>query len=228
MKRSFYYQDDTSNKFWEIEVVGTTSVSRNGKLGTSGRTTEKSFASAEAALKFASKQIASKIKKGYIEGTAPGYEAPDWAVMPMDIDTFWRLIALFDWSRRGDDDAVMRRAFGALTLMPIENLALFEELLAQTLYATDTEVHCDNAVWDGYVSDDSFLYARAAAVSSGREFYETLILDPREMPTTECEFESLLYLARNVYKERVGVEANFETTVSYESGSNKAGWPSRS
>lgn len=67
--------------------------------------------------------------------------------------------------------------------------------------------------------------AAVSAVSSGREFYETVIADPRNMPTIECEFESLLYLARNVYEAKVGEEADFETTVSYETGSNEAGWP---
>tara|TARA_R110002073_G_scaffold320759_7_gene496529 strand:+ start:17808 stop:18140 length:333 start_codon:yes stop_codon:yes gene_type:complete len=94
LKRSFYLQDDSSNKFWEIEVEGTSCTTRYGKVGATGRTTEKSFATDKAAQSFAEKQIASKTRKGYIEGIAPGYETPDWATMPMDLDTFWRVIAL--------------------------------------------------------------------------------------------------------------------------------------
>lgn len=53
MKRSFYLQDDSSNKFWEIEVEGTSCTTRYGKVGVTGRTTEKSFATDKAAKSFA-------------------------------------------------------------------------------------------------------------------------------------------------------------------------------
>jgi|GEM_PF-5873916 len=64
--------DDTSSKFWEIIVEGTEHTVRYGKIGTDGRTSEKSFGSQEEAQASADKLIASKRKKGYAE---PSVEA---------------------------------------------------------------------------------------------------------------------------------------------------------
>lgn len=60
----------SSAKFWEVTVDGTNLIVRFGKIGTNGQTTEKSFASQEAAEAEAAKLIASKTKKGYVEKTA--------------------------------------------------------------------------------------------------------------------------------------------------------------
>ncbi len=74
MKRCFIFQDNKSQKFWNIEFEeGGTSFHVNyGRLGTSGQTQEKSFATAEACAKEVTKMIASKVKKGYTETTEEG------------------------------------------------------------------------------------------------------------------------------------------------------------
>lgn len=65
MKQRLIYQDDKSNKFWEVEVKGTEMVVRYGKIGTDGQGTVKKFASTSGAETAAEKAIAEKIKKGY-------------------------------------------------------------------------------------------------------------------------------------------------------------------
>ena len=54
-----------SKKFWEVEVVGKKAFSRYGRIGSKGTKTVKEFPDKAAALAFAEKAIAEKIKKGY-------------------------------------------------------------------------------------------------------------------------------------------------------------------
>jgi len=65
MKQRLIYQDDKSNKFWEVEVKGKEMIVRYGKIGTEGQVTVKKFASTSGAKTAAEKAIAEKIKKGY-------------------------------------------------------------------------------------------------------------------------------------------------------------------
>jgi hypothetical protein len=60
-------------------------------------------------------------------------------------------------------------------------------------------------------------------VANGRDFYTTVLADPKRFPT-EMEFESLLYLARNAYQQRTGTPWDGLTRLSYESFSNLQGW----
>ena len=54
-----------SKKFWEVEVVGKKAFSRYGRIGSKGTKTVKEFPDKAAALAFAEKALAEKIKKGY-------------------------------------------------------------------------------------------------------------------------------------------------------------------
>ncbi len=73
--RTFELIDQSSHKFWEIQVEGNTHTVRYGKIGTDGRTQTKEFASAEEARVSADKLIRQKTKKGYAEvGAAPSGE----------------------------------------------------------------------------------------------------------------------------------------------------------
>ncbi len=48
----------------------------------------------------------------------------------MGEDLFWKIIALLDWRRAGDDDAVLRPAVEALSRRSVEDICAFDELLA--------------------------------------------------------------------------------------------------
>jgi uncharacterized protein (TIGR02996 family) len=69
MMRTFQYSDAKSHKFWNIEVSGNAFTVTYGKIGASGQTQTKSFASAEKAQAEADKLIREKLKKGYVETT---------------------------------------------------------------------------------------------------------------------------------------------------------------
>ncbi len=68
--RVFQYSDAKSHKFWNIDVSGSKLTVTYGKVGASGQTQTKSFASAEQAQAEADKLIGEKLKKGYVEATA--------------------------------------------------------------------------------------------------------------------------------------------------------------
>lgn len=69
MKREFFLQDDRSNKFWTIEVVGTEIVTTNGRIGAKPQETRDAYPSLDAAKLAVEKEVLSKRRKGYIEGS---------------------------------------------------------------------------------------------------------------------------------------------------------------
>ena len=229
MKREFFYQDDRSNKFWTIELVGTGYVTTHGRVGSTGRETRKQFDSEDKARRECEKQIAAKLKKGYTEGAPPAYQPPDWTSMSMSEDVFWRIIGLFNWKKLGDDDAVIGPAVRALSQMSEDDIRQFEEILAEKLYALDTLAHASEIGEDSYqpgkyFSVDEFLYTRACVVANGPKFYEQVLANPTEMPE-DAEFEALLSVGRMAWERRTGDdEFDHATDVCYETYSNRAGW----
>lgn len=234
MKREFYLQDDKSNKFWTIELAGNTHTTNHGRIGTEGKATRKAFPSAELARKDAEKLIASKLKKGYIEGKiadAPAYAKPDWATMQMSEDAFWRIIGLLNWKKLGDDDAVIRPAVIALSQMSVEDIQRFEDLMAEKLFALDTAAHAREIGAGAYEDErkhfsvDEFLYARCVVVANGRDAFATILADPKQMPK-DCEFEVLLTVAAEAFAKKTGEEFDYHSPISYETFSNRDGWRS--
>lgn len=230
MKREFHYQDDRSNKFWTVEQKGKSVVTTNGRIGAKPRETRKSFSSAETAARFAARQIASKLKKGYVEGalaSAPRHSPPDWAALPMTEDTFWRIIALFNWKKTGDDEAVIAPAVKALALMPVRNILRFEDILARKLFALDEEKYArylgEYSLDGPFFSGDMFLYVRCCAVANGKSFYQKALQDPKQMPR-DLDFEPLIRVGPSAHELKTGRELDHVTPVSYETFSNTRGW----
>jgi len=229
MKREFYYQDDRSNKFWAIELDGKGYITTNGRFGAEPRETHKKLATKEKAKAEVEKLIASKLKKGYVEGVPPKYKQPDWASMSMSEDVFWRILGLLNWKKTGDDEAVVEPAVKALAQMSVRDIKRFEDLMAKKLHALDTEAIAreigEEAYGQGkYFSVDGFLYARCVAIVNGPEFYKNVLARPKEMPK-DMEFESVLYLAGTAFERKTGKEFDYSSPVSYESFSNRKGWP---
>ncbi|MGC4072735.1 MAG: AAA domain-containing protein [Nibricoccus sp.] len=65
--RHLEYVEGGSRKFWEIVVNGSAFVVRFGRIGTSGQTQQKQFATESEAIAAATQLAQSKIKKGYTE-----------------------------------------------------------------------------------------------------------------------------------------------------------------
>jgi predicted DNA-binding WGR domain protein len=67
MTRRFECVEDASSKFWEVSVTGSEMTVRFGRIGTSGQSKTKSFASELLAQKEADKLVGEKTRKGYAE-----------------------------------------------------------------------------------------------------------------------------------------------------------------
>src|ERR1700675_2515524 len=70
-QRSFEFREGTSDKFWTIELDGSSHSVRFGRTGTAGQEQTKTFSSEQTALASYEKLIAEKLKKGYREAGAP-------------------------------------------------------------------------------------------------------------------------------------------------------------
>ncbi|QDK22055.1 WGR domain-containing protein [Leptospira weilii] len=67
MQHYLTYKDETSDKFWNIEVNGDLFTVTYGKTGTPGQTQTKEFKDEATCLKEAKKLLNEKLKKGYVE-----------------------------------------------------------------------------------------------------------------------------------------------------------------
>jgi uncharacterized protein (TIGR02996 family) len=67
--RTFVYTDDNSNKFWNIELQGSSFTVTFGKVGSKGQTQRKDFPDEDKARKAHDKLVAEKLGKGYVETT---------------------------------------------------------------------------------------------------------------------------------------------------------------
>ena len=65
--RRFEYEDNKSWKYWEIEVRGEEVLTHYGRMDSPGQETVKVYTSTAEAQHAASKLVASKLKKGYVE-----------------------------------------------------------------------------------------------------------------------------------------------------------------
>ncbi len=65
--RYFEYQDEKSDKFWEISLSASSFTTRWGRRGTNGQQKEKSFDSEALAKKEYEKLVSEKLKEGYVE-----------------------------------------------------------------------------------------------------------------------------------------------------------------
>ncbi len=74
--RTFSLVEGTSDKFWNIDVVGPSVTVNYGRTGTNGQTKTTSYDTAEKAKAESDKLIASKLKKGYVEGAGGGSITP--------------------------------------------------------------------------------------------------------------------------------------------------------
>ena len=148
----------------------------------------------------------------------------------MSEDRFWELLALLNWKRLGNDDAVVRPLVKALTKLQVEDIFAFDDHLADKLHALDTEAHARHMGEysyrgpDEHFSVDEFLYTRCAVVANGKQVFEEVLRDPNEFPE-DAEFEAILSVAQTAHNQKTGKEYSHVTAPTYETFSNKAGWP---
>jgi len=142
----------------------------------------------------------------------------------MTEERFWSIVVLGDVEQ---DDA--SAAVDELTRANVEEIFAFEDLLAEKVHALDGWRFA--RAWDpdsyarGWVSPDSFLLARCAAVGRGQKFFESVLRDPERLAAVgEAGFEELLFVAEWAYEDKTGEEFRHEAALGFETYSNDAGW----
>ncbi|MFZ4633589.1 MAG: DUF4240 domain-containing protein [Saprospiraceae bacterium] len=149
--------------------------------------------------------------------------------MGMDEDRFWQLIGLLDWSKEGDDKAVVEPIVEILTHSSFTDIYGFHDQLSAKLFALDQQLFATQIGEDAYKPDaffsvDNFLYARACAVANGRNFYESVLTNPTLMPK-DLTFEALIHIASDAYRRKTGNHFEYFPVYNIETYSNEAGWP---
>ena len=225
MKRRFIYQDAKSDKFWDIDFEGTTQTVVYGKTGTAGREAVKEFASAEECVQESEKLILQKLKKGYTE-LKEGEAAPEKRAYSEEEKAdyfFWEAIEKsYKYKKAYDLEEHLEKLATYLSKYSEEKLILFQKTLEQkliTLYTApiaelyiilgnEYEKEGDNYSFDGFISDDGFLYFRCWLLLKGKEFYDDITQDIETFVSGKYHFnigetwaEGLLYVADDANQE---------------------------
>lgn len=144
--------------------------------------------------------------------------------LAMNEEQFWHIIALLDWSKTGNDDAVIEPAVRELSIMPEAAILSFYDLLSEKLYLLDGRVYAEHsvAINEG-VSSDLFLYARCAVVANGRALYNEVLKNPAAFPKA-LYFEALLDIPEHAWLRRTGNRLEHQPKYIFETGFNPSGW----
>ncbi|MCI5084165.1 MAG: DUF4240 domain-containing protein [Saprospiraceae bacterium] len=145
---------------------------------------------------------------------------------------FWEVIGALDWAKGEDTQAIIQPAIAMLKNYTVDEIFAFQDCLAHKLYQLDQKkyaLHIGTSSYnkEKHFSSDIFLYARAAVVANGKDFYERVLQNPEEMPS-DFTFEALLSIAPSAYKKKTGQTWDYLPTPSYETYSNSQGWDGKS
>lgn len=141
---------------------------------------------------------------------------------------FWQLIDLLDWNKEKNED-ITKPLIDELAKYSIEEIYQFEDILTEKLYQLDTIEYAKNMGEESYkegeyFSGDYFLYTRCCVVANGKDFYNDVVLNPKNMPKG-TSFEPLLYVAEKAYQIKTGKkEWDYIPKKLYETGFNRLGW----
>lgn len=140
---------------------------------------------------------------------------------------FWNTMERCDWTKEGDDDGVLRPVTEYLSRQEDEKIFLFDDQMTELLYRLDTRAFADACQKaDPMMSDDTFLYSRCVALINGPVYYDK-VLRGKEKSLWKLEFEALLYLPQRAWAlkhHRDEEEYPHIAPLSFETGSNRAGW----
>lgn len=232
--RYLVQQEGLSNKFWEARTDGVRQTVRWGRVGTEGRTLVKDFDDAAACRRDTEKLVAQKQRKGYVE-VADESAVPPKALLSEDEQAelmFWDAIETSNrwknahWSEY-DVDEHLENLTAALARKGKRTLVQFERQLVLHLDALYTapvaELYIilnnpftkegESVIFDGYVSDDGFLYFRCWLLLKGRAFVEDITADVNAFVSGkysfdigDCWAEGLLYVTDEAYAEKSGTD----------------------
>lgn len=145
---------------------------------------------------------------------------------------FWSLMEQLDWEKQGNNNAVIAPVVAKLSNFSIEAIQTFQDILSEKLYQLDGEQYARhigrNAYRENaYFSVDGFLYARCCVVANGKEYYETVLKNPSQMPK-DLTFGALLRIAAEAYELKTGKQFKYIPKYIYETYANAAAWEGES
>lgn len=175
-------------------------------------------------LKAASPAVVKDLLRKYPNAEMHIVTKDDSAAPAMNEDRFWEIISLLDWSKEGNDDAVIEPAIRKLASLPEAAIRSFYDLLSEKLYLLDGRNYAEHSVNEGeHFSSDLFLYARCGVVANGRAFFEEVLDNPAAFPK-DLYFEAIMDIPERAWLRKTG--GNFEhfPKYNYETGFNPNGW----
>lgn len=145
-----------------------------------------------------------------------------------DEDWFWSVIAQLDWSKTGNDMAIVEPVLAYLATQSNERIFLFQDILSQKLYLLDGQKYAKNIGKNAYgtaayFSGDEFLYIRCAVVANGKKTFESILKKPAKI-LKDKSFKPLLYLAEDAYFLKNKNTLNRLPAYNYETFFNIDGW----
>lgn len=180
-------------------------------------------------LRSLSPAVVKDLQEKYPEAEVNVVIHDDPALTPLSEKRFWEIISLLEWSRVGDDDAVIEPAVDALANSPVRHIYEFEDILSEKLFQLDGIAFARNTGDSAYKSDadffsvDGFLYDRCAVVANGQDFFLAVLNDPAKMPKG-LSFSALLRMGEMAYKQKTGKSLDYIPAFNYETFSNAEGW----
>lgn len=143
---------------------------------------------------------------------------------------FWNLLAQLDWSKLGNDDAVIEPVVSSLSSYCEAEICIFLDVMSEKLHGLDAEKFARHIGRNSYKGKDRnfsrqwFLGARCCVIANGHDYYEEVLADPSQMPQ-DLEFEALLSIPAKAYERKVGGKFKYKPKLGYETFANKSGWP---
>ncbi|MGI4869990.1 MAG: DUF4240 domain-containing protein [Janthinobacterium lividum] len=225
MLRRLFYQDATSNKFWTVEVLGLAQVVTFGRVGTAGRQTTRQFASVAACQAATQKLVAQKLAKGYQE-LPPQEFIPEKTLTDEEArQFFWHSIEQANkkrtahWSEYDVEEHLenLKMLLARSSKLQLVQFERYLQLCLHQLYTAEIaelsiilespfERHGDAVVYDGYLSDDGFIYFRCWLLLKGQQFFEDITQDINAFVSGAYSFnigdtwaEGLLYVTDEAY-----------------------------
>ena len=147
----------------------------------------------------------------------------------MDEKEFWKIIDYAQNVSDGDMDKQVKTITDKLSAYTPEQIVTFEMLLEKKLIeANDFKIMAVDKIIDGSVTDDSFIYFRCWLIGLGQKTFDMTLKNPDYLAGVVDkgvlpDFESLLYVSTQAYKNKTGKTKEDETfprDIAYKQGLN--------
>lgn len=135
----------------------------------------------------------------------------------MDDIEFWKIMdysfAVASGDKRKQEEIIIKK----LSAYSPEQIVEFEILLCEKLIeANDFKVMAAEKIIDGSVTDDTYLYFRCWLISRGKTDFINTLRQPEYLASVvekgiETDFEGLLYVSTEAYKNKTGKKVEDDT-----------------